>query len=691
MNKEEAINKVKEIMDREFSDEQIEIITHYGKPLNGIAGAGSGKTTVTIGKIFYLMLHKNYSPNEILSITFSKKASDEIAERYQASKRRLPNASSIGSPMFRTFHAFFYSILRNIPEYRGIDICSYNDFLYELLKVVESNSMRTDKETLEQYMRVRGVLINYNVSNDGLLDKSDLHLLDDAGIDIENYLDTIKRYNDLKKINNRLDFDDMQSLLLDYLKTNPQAESIVMGFQNSFKHIILDEYQDVSPIQIEIIDLLMSDVQIRNLVAVGDDDQSIYSFRGSQSEYIINFPERYKNARRKYISKNYRCKSNILNEVIPMISKNKNRVEKDLCASNEGGLVEYLNTDDPSEFKKLKEMLEKDVATSSDLSNDVAILVRFNRNRMLLADTLAEIGIPVDILSSQYLLQNNAIYKSLFGLATAIKHNDVYLLKTHKTKCLKTIPPAKLDDYIKYKENFVEDILNGKLRVSDDEKEYVRRIYSSENSYVILANTWMLVRDFYEYMVDKNRLKKKDVNSTLEYILGLTKSSDGQPSVSWDSLLKAESYKKAYLTDFIGDNNVLKIHTFHSVKGLEFKKVYLYGLDSDIVSIKDWKLDKLNKRNMKKGVFDEKASYSQNRVKKALSNFDTDVEEERRVFYVACTRAIDELYICYSKEAQFALLREMATYKEKTRPEEPTQPQKKGKKKHNKKEKEVSK
>lgn len=417
----------------------------------------------------------------------------------------------------------------------------------------------------------------------------------------------------------------------------------------------------------------------------------LYSFRGSQSEYIINFPERYKNARRKYISKNYRCKSNILNEVIPMISKNKNRVEKDLCASNEGGLVEYLNTDDPSEFKKLKEMLEKDVATSSDLSNDVAILVRFNRNRMLLADTLAEIGIPVDILSSQYLLQNNAIYKSLFGLATAIKHNDVYLLKTHKTKCLKTIPPAKLDDYIKYKENFVEDIITGKLRVSDDEKEYVRRIYSSENSYVILANTWMLVRDFYEYMVDKNRLKKKDVNSTLEYILGLTKSSDGQPSVSWDSLLKAESYKKAYLTDFIGDNNVLKIHTFHSVKGLEFKKVYLYGLDSDIVSIKDWKLDKLNKRNMKKGVFDEGASYSQNRVKKALSNFDTDVEEERRVFYVACTRAIDELYICYSKEAQFALLREMATYKEKTRPAEPTQPQKKGKKKHEKKEKSVSK
>lgn len=661
LTKEDAISKVKEVMGREFSDEQVDIITHYNKPLNGIAGAGSGKTTVSIGKILYLMIYKNVQPYEILSITFSKKASAEIEERYLDAKNKLN--PSLGSPVFKTFHALFLSIIKSIPEYRNIQICDYNRFLYDLLKEISSDGVKTNKEILEQYMRIRGVLINYNVSKDGLLEKKDISLLKDVNFNYDNYVKVIRLYNNLKEFNNCLDFDDMQTLLLSYLQTNDNASELISRFNQSFKHIILDEYQDISPIQIEILDLLMDDKQIRNMVVVGDDDQSIYGFRGSNPEYIIRFLERYKNARRKFISKNYRCKSNILEEVIPMISENKNRVSKDLSSANEGGSVTYLNTDNKSEFDLMKNQLLKDLENATDLSKDIAVLVRFNKDRTLLADKLAEEGVPVDIKDTKYLLQNNKIYLALFEIATAIKNDDVNMLRKHITKCFKNVSAKVLDRYSNY-DSFVSDILDGSLKVSPEEKSYVENIYNSDNAYIILSNTWLLIKNYYIFMIKKKIISQKDLNSIVKYILELAISSDGSYSVSWQALLDAEVFKKAYLTDFIDDDNVFKIYTIHSVKGLEFKKVYIYGLDSDIVSDKD--MDKYNRTKEKEnnGVFDRNSFYDANKISLALSGTESNVEEERRIFYVACTRAIDDLVIAYSGENMFSLLREMKTFRE---------------------------
>lgn len=661
LTKEDAILKVKEVMDREFSDEQVDIITHYNKPLNGIAGAGSGKTTVSIGKILYLMIYKNVQPHEILSITFSKKASVEIEERYLDAKNKLN--PSLGSPVFKTFHALFLSIIKSVPEYRNIKICDYTRFMYDLLKEISSDGVKTNKEILEQYMRIRGVLINYNVSKDGLLEKKDIPLLKDVNFNYNNYTKVIRLYNNLKEFNNCLDFDDMQTLLLHYLQTNDNSSELISRFNQSFKHIILDEYQDISPVQIEILDLLMDDKQIRNMVVVGDDDQSIYGFRGSNPEYIIRFLERYKNARRKFISKNYRCKSNVLEEVIPMISENKNRVPKDLSSANEGGSVTYLNTDNKSEFDLMKNQLLKDLENATDLSKDIAVLVRFNKDRTLLADKLAEEGVPVDIKDTKYLLQNNKIYLALFEIANAIKNDDVNMLRKHITKCFKNVSAKVLDRYSNY-DSFVSDILDGSLKVSPEEKSYVENIYNSDNAYIILSNTWLLIKNYYIFMIKKKIISQKDLNSIVKYILELAISSDGSYSVSWQSLLDAEVFKKAYLTDFIDDDNVFKIYTIHSVKGLEFKKVYIYGLDSDIVSDKDMAKYNRTKERKNNGVFDKNSFYDANKISLALSGTESNVEEERRIFYVACTRAIDDLVIAYSGENMFSLLREMKTFRE---------------------------
>lgn len=272
LSKTEALEKIKTIMDREFSEEQSEIITHYGKPLSVIAGAGSGKTTVSIGNIFYLILARGVKPHEILSITFSKKAALEIEERYLIAKNTV--STTLGSPNFKTFHALFYSIIRNIPEYRNIRPVDYTNFMFPLLKEVEGNGIKKDSEVLESYMRVRGILVNYGYCVDGLVVPKDRYLLERSKINYDNYQHVMRTYNTLKTRNNNLDFDDMQSLLLEYLRTNMRASKIIEDFNRSYKHVILDEYQDISPVQTMLLDTLMEDKLKKNMVTVGDDDQS---------------------------------------------------------------------------------------------------------------------------------------------------------------------------------------------------------------------------------------------------------------------------------------------------------------------------------------------------------------------------------------------------------------------------------
>lgn len=663
LTKDEAIIKIKEVMDREFSTEQTEIITHYGKPLSVIAGAGSGKTTVSIGHIFYLILAKGVKPHEILSITFSKKAALEIEERYLASKNNIN--PQLGSPNFKTFHAFFYSLLRNIPEYRGITPKDYTHFLFPLLKVVQNNGVKKNTELLESYMKIRSVLLNYGYCEDGLVDKNDSYLLTNNKMNYANYQLVMRTYNNLKQTNGFIDFDDMQSLLLEYLRDNPRKQTMIDNFTKSYKHVILDEYQDISPVQTTILDILMDNKLTKNLVTVGDDDQCIYEFRGSNPRYILDFLDRYKHSRRKVISMNYRCKNAILDEVIPMISNNVDRVDKTLQAFNEGGSVSYLDISYGSEFQILKDSLHADLTSDINMVKDVAVLVRFNKDRTLLADKLAEFSIPVDIVNTSYLLQNDKIYLALTQIAKAIKTRNASLMKMHSTKAFKGLNLKKLEQFEAMNVDFVQEILDGSISTSDEELACVTNILNTENAYVILSNTWLLIKDYYKYMIKMKHVNDKDVNTVVKYVLELVLDETNNATVSWEAFLFSENYKKTYLTEFIGDSKVFKIYTMHSVKGLEFSKVYLFGLSGDIVSsndIRNYSNQTTLKNKHKDGVFSNTDTYDVSDVEKALSSYNVNVEEERRVFYVACTRAIDNLVIAYYSENLFALLPEMKNF-----------------------------
>lgn len=368
------------------------------------------------------------------------------------------------------------------------------------------------------------------------------------------------------------------------------------------------------------------------------------------------------NARRKIISINYRCKSAILEEVVPMISNNQDRVDKSLVAHNEGGEVSYLNISDNSEFNVLRENLLGDLNSDIDIDKDVAVLVRFNKDRMLLADKLAEYSIPVDITHTKYILQNDNIYKALVEVATALRTRDPYLMKKHITKCFRGISTHSLDNYLSPNEDFVEDMLRFRLKISKEDLELLKIITTSTNAYTIITHTWKLVKDFYTYMIRMKRLSEKDVLTIISYVINLSLDSEGKATVAWDSFLQAENYKKSYLTEFINDPHVFKIYTMHSVKGLEFSKVYLYGLSGDIVSEEDVvnrPYDEIVKSN---ATFEEEETYDKSKIELALSAHKVNIEEERRVFYVACTRAINSLVICYYGDNLFALLPEMKNF-----------------------------
>lgn len=653
---ENGLNKVENLMGKSFSDEQRKIITHYGKPLNVIACAGAGKTTVSIAHMLMLELVHKVKPSEILSITFSKKASDEISERYMLSRRKLGQTNY--KPTFKTFHALFKMLLEELPYYRGYRVAMANEFKFDLFKVVKSDGYRDKGDIFDTYMNVRSALINKGISPDGVSGFSTEMLADNLNVD--NYIEVIEAYNELKGAKQSFDFDDMQVLLLQALENG--EDELVTKFQSMYSHIILDEYQDISPIQESILNQLLSNKQIKGLMAIGDDDQAIYGFRGSAPQYIINFVYNYPSARRYFLSTNYRCKSNILDEVKPCVSSNRMRVDKPLNTFADGGKVTYLDTDTEEGAETFNKMLLDDLSGNINVS-DIAVLVRFNNQRVILADLLAEQGIPVDVKDERYLLSNNTTYKVLTEVIKMVKENNGYLFKRHYFKFGKHIRKEHVAIYSSRKDtNWYMDAMEGKFGYSQKKLSLLREMHETTNAYDLILLAWKLTRDYYKELGKKGFVNLGFVVSVVYHMLNLTLDVEGNPTISFSTFERAESYKRSKLIDFIDSPSTFNIHTMHSVKGLEYRKVYLYGLSEGMVSKEDL-LESYAKDALMEaannGMMDEADSLD---IISSISDYSSNVQEERRVFYVACTRAEEELVLCYNGKNPLALLDEMKTY-----------------------------
>ena len=345
------------------------------------AGPGSGKTFVLIRRIRYLITHIGIPPGEILVLTFSKAAAEEMKHRFRALMREESYKSDINQIYFGTFHALFYRILVSFNTNRKYTILSEKEEIKLMKAALEKCKCRlTNTEFASELL---GELSSFKAKD------YPLHKYTSKHMDSGTFRRIVSEYERSKEEKDYLDFDDILTKTRDYLYRNPEE---LKRIQKRFKYILIDEFQDINPIQYEVISMI-ADVH-RNIFAVGDDDQSIYAFRGANPVIMQEFLRDYPDCRHIVLSVNYRSGSNIVKKAGNLIKHNKNRIPKEIVSGNHFAgtvTIKHLRNEE-SEYRELVHSILK---VDRSEYPDSAIMLRTNHIPAAMLLALHEKSIPV--------------------------------------------------------------------------------------------------------------------------------------------------------------------------------------------------------------------------------------------------------------------------------------------------------
>lgn len=608
----DTLVKIETALQLSFSEEQRQVVKAYGQPVSIVACAGAGKTTTLIAKLLYLELEHGVKPYEMLAISYTKKAVEEIEKRYNSArlKMNLPKYS----PVFTTFHALFRRILQSVDEYKDVNVVDSTSYIYPLLPVLGGRGISdsTKYDTVSNILRFRSYAINrgYTLTGEDL-EPSRLKEAEYLGMDFgeSNYYKIVEAYNQLKKENGDLDFDDLQGLCVDVL-TNPlYKDQLLSEFAGAYSSILIDEYQDISPVQNKVMSLLIQEIGSQGLIVIGDDDQCIYKFRGAEPDIILDFEFTHMNAKRLHLATNYRCPYNILNFVAPSIETNKKRVSKDLQAAKPGGLVGYIDTKDG--YESFIEEVRQDYLEMGH-QDDLAILVRNNNQRTLIADMLARSNMRVDIQSMNWSLYESSVYKRLTGIIRTIKRSDNYRFANDYWIYAPAMRRDEANVYLRKETDWIEDVYNGRLDLGYTRNDIIKSILQGDDAVELLTLAFSLVKDHYRSGSRRGFYNMDRIHETYNYILDIAKNR------TYKEFLEKNKQVKATLNGQIGGIQTLGIYTMHGVKGLEFKNVYIFNA-TDQYMIRGDKAESVE-----------------------------TIEEERRLFYVAVTRAMEKVVFVHS-------------------------------------------
>lgn len=626
----EIINLMESNLKMKFSDEQIAILNNdFMRPLLVNACAGSGKTTIFILMALIAIAEGKTEPNEILGITFSHKSKIDMGQRYQNFVDQLQGSGlnlSSGKPKFTTFHALFYQLLRQNPEYRSAKVLtSYRYFIRDLSdQIKHPSNIITKDEMLSEMFDLNDYLINQDLTSDGVLPNECVGKPLSEAVKVmgqysrqnhnetffEDYIDVIKKYQELKHSNGYIDFNDMKLLLLKSMQV-PEYLQYYQQIMARFKIAVIDEFQDIDNLQWKIISQLLSPETMQHLIVIGDDDQSIYSFRGSNPQFILNYKKLLPQAQKKNLSTNYRTGEKILKRVIPLIKKNHVRLDKDLLSGKKDMGKFILYSTKKSGFSGDSKMLRRLVKQINDPkinNDDIAILVRYNSSRMLLADWLANQKIYADINNIGAILQNNIVYRIVTELMRSLWQDKfsyfsnqanrigfrAYKDHTEKVQAKAEDEFETLSQYFKGAEKYNATTNTPYKRTDERVKVYFnsvqrfkKQMEQSDNEATKQKLSQSLIKDLYkattkltdryfDYMEEKNFMSKNEVNDIKKYLL---EELEKYPNI--DDFFSAEENKKEILTSRVEQgkqDNRIQFLSLHQAKGLEFKYVYLYGL-----------------------------------------------------------------------------------------------------------------
>lgn len=604
-------------LENNLNDKQLEAVKHTEGPLLILAGAGSGKTKVLVHRIAYLIEHRGVSSYNIMAITFTNKAAAEMRERVE---RIIPNVGS--SIWVMTFHASCVRMLRRFIDRIGYD----NNFsIYDtedqktLIKRIYKN-LNLDPKIIKEKTAIRAIS-SY---------KDELTSPEEALRQTNDFYDRqiINIYSEYQKAlkqNNALDFDDIIVKCVELLERDEEVREY---YQEKFKYIMVDEYQDTNNAQFRLIKLLAD--KYKNLCVVGDDDQSIYKFRGANIFNILNFENVYKDAKLIKLEQNYRSKANILNVANAVIKNNKGRKDKSLWTANDSGekirVLEFENAADEAEFI-INEIKQK----ASDYS-EWAILYRTNAQSRLLEERCVLLNIPYQLVGGVNFYQRKEIKDVVAYLKLLSNPNDdISLLRIinlpkrgigassiAKISAYASLNSLSLWEVLSDIDNIEElSKLKAKFSVFSESMEKLHEAKEKEES----------VADIIDFIMDEINYKAFFLEEGTEEALARIENIEEFKN-------KAREYEsnelEAFLEDialiadidrYDEDSKRVTLMTLHAAKGLEFPYVYMSG--------------------MEEGLFPSSMSL--------FTGDESDVEEERRLCYVGITRAKKELCLTFAK------------------------------------------
>ena len=591
---------------QQFSKEQTDAIRYEDGPMLVLAGPGSGKTTVITYRVKYMLEQTGINGNQILVITFTKAAANEMRTRFE----KISGYSA--GVTFGTFHSVFFMILRHAYGYNSSNIILESEKYQIINGIIEKHNM----EYNGQDDFAKNVITEIGLVKSEMKPVKQYH---SVNMKADDFQITYREYDEILRANNKIDFDDMLVFTYELLRDRSDIRKM---WQQRFQYILIDEFQDINWIQYQTVKLLLGKKQ--NIFAVGDDDQSVYGFRGADTKLMLGFPNDFPGTRLVYLNTNYRCSSAIVESACRIIKNNKERYKKAIHSAFEKSQCERVHVIEVDGMRqetdgivqKIRKMNQNGIPYSN-----IAVLYRTNSEPSGLAMKLMQSNIPFRVKDSIPDLMSHFVVVNILDYIKAALGNRERALflriinrpnRYISRESLETDPvdTERMKEFYRDNNRLVQNLvtLEADLRRIAELKpyaavNYIRKAVGYDEYLKEYASYRGINPQEYMDIADEFQEMARDADSFIEWFNFLN-----------EYRIKLKEQMKT--TDHTKDAVVLA--TMHGAKGLEFDQVFIM--------------------NAVEGMTPHKKSVA-----------DVELEEERRMFYVAVTRARYGLYIYVPK------------------------------------------
>ena len=573
-----------------------------------VAAPGSGKTTVIINRVNYLVSKLNIKVGNIIVITFTRAAADNMRTRYKNVFNREV------APFFGTFHGLFYKILLR----EGYNISIIQGGVAH--RIIKSVLAKYSDEVSED--KIKEVLNNISLFKTSLSDIDNFK----PSVAKDIFIEALEKYEEYKNKNELWDFDDLSIKVIKLFREN---EELLNKYLSLFKYVLVDEFQDCDELQITFLKMMNKN---NSLFAVGDEDQCIYSFRGSKPEYMVTFKEIFSGGEKIYLSINYRSNENIVEASKEVIKNNLKRNNKliNYCKKTSGIIKFSSPYDERSQGEEIANIVQKSIY---DVSKN-AVLYRTNMEARSLIDTFTRRRIPFVLLDKGYNFFEHFISKDILAyLYLAININDRESFLHIINKPFRYVSKSNLEYLRSYREDKCPfDILIEKkdtppyqAKKLDELKKDI--LYLNKLSLASAIQYVITELGYIDYLKDYSERYNQSIDDLEDIVEEFKSAADGIKTII-ELLAHVERVKESIEESKEKKEGVI-LSTIHGVKGMEFKNVFVINANEETIPHR--------------------------------SSIEENIEEERRLFYVGITRAIDNLYV-FSPKTQRGKFKEASRF-----------------------------